>query len=60
MRELRTLRAEPERARTVGAAGRAHVLERYGLEKFLTGWDDVLDRCLQMHDRRTPAGLRGR
>ena len=60
VRELRTLRAEPERARTVGAAGRAHVLERYGLEKFLTGWDDVLDRCLQMHDRRTPAGLRGR
>jgi len=58
VRELRVLAAEPERARAVGAAGRAHVLRRYGLERFLTGWDDVLDRVSQMHDRRVPAGPR--
>ena len=57
-RELRVLAAEPERARAVGAAGRAHVLRRYGLDRFLTGWDDVLDRVSQMHDRRVPAGPR--
>ena len=58
VRELRVLAAEPERARAVGAAGRAHVLRRYGLERFLTGWDDVLDRVAEMHDRRVPAGPR--
>ncbi len=58
VRELRVLAAEPERARAVGAAGRAHVLRRYGLDRFLTGWDDVLDRVSQMHDRRVPAGPR--
>jgi len=60
VRELRALVAEPERARALGAAGRAHVLGRYGLEKFLTCWDEVLERALQEHDRRVPAGLRRR
>jgi hypothetical protein len=56
VRELRALVAEPERARALGEAGRAHVLARYGLEKFLAGWDDVLDRAVAFDDRRAPAG----
>jgi glycosyltransferase involved in cell wall biosynthesis len=60
VRELRALADEPDRARALGAAGRAHVLHRYGLDRFLIGWDAVLDRVLQMHDRRAPAGLRRR
>jgi hypothetical protein len=60
-RELRALVAEPERARAVGAAGREHVLNRYGLDRFLAGWDAVLDRITEDHaGRRAPlaAGLR--
>jgi Glycosyl transferases group 1 len=53
--ELRALVAEPDRARELGAAARAHVLSRYGLERFLTAWDAVLDRVLETHDRREPA-----
>jgi glycosyl transferase family 1 len=60
VRELRALADEPDRARAVGEAGRAHVLHRYGLDRFLAGWDSVLDRVLQMHGRRAPAGLRRR
>ena len=52
VRELRALADEPDRARAVGAAGRAHVLHRYGLDRFLTGWDAVLGRVLETHDRR--------
>ena len=52
VRELRALADEPDRARAVGAAGRAHVLDRYGLDRFLTGWDAVLGRVLETHDRR--------
>jgi Glycosyl transferases group 1 len=53
VRELRALVAEPDRARALGAAGRAHVLNRYGLDRFLAGWDDVLDRVTNGHtDRR--------
>src|SRR5215218_691048 len=44
--------AEPERARALGEAGRAYVLGRYGLDRFLTGWDAVLDRALEKHHRR--------
>jgi hypothetical protein len=50
--ELRALVAEPERARALGEAGRAYVLGRYGLDRFLTGWDAVLDRALEKHHRR--------
>jgi hypothetical protein len=60
-RELRALVAEPERARAVGAAGREHVLDRYGLGRFLAGWDAVLDRITEDHGRRRAplaAGLR--
>jgi hypothetical protein len=53
VRELRALVAEPDRARALGAAGRAHVLSRYGLDRFLAGWDAVLDRVSHDHaDRR--------
>jgi hypothetical protein len=57
-RALRELVAEPDRARELGTAARAHVLVRYGLDRFLTGWDAVLDRAMQTHDRhagRQPA-----
>jgi Glycosyl transferases group 1 len=52
VRELRALVAEPDRARALGAAARTHVLNRYGLDRFLTGWDAVLDRVFEAHDRR--------
>ena len=54
VRELRALVADPDRGRgTLGAAGRAHVLGRYGLDRFLAGWDDVLTGSCEMHaDRR--------
>jgi Glycosyl transferases group 1 len=55
VRELRALVAEPDRARELGAAARAHVLNRYGLDRFLAAWDAVLDRVLETHDRREPA-----
>jgi glycosyltransferase involved in cell wall biosynthesis len=39
---LADLIADPERAREQGRAARAAALARYGLERFLSGWDDVL------------------
>jgi hypothetical protein len=39
---MRRLIADPAEARECGAAARAAALERYGLERFLAGWDDVL------------------
>jgi len=62
VRELGALVAEPERARALGEAGRAYVLERYGLDRFLSDWDDVLDRAVSdraghASGRRVPAGL---
>jgi hypothetical protein len=52
VRELRVLVADPELARALGAAGRAHVLNRYGLDRFLADWDAVLDRVTNGHRRR--------
>jgi glycosyltransferase involved in cell wall biosynthesis len=52
VRELRALVVEPERARALGVAARAHVLGRYGLRRFLADWDAVLDRARESHDRR--------
>jgi glycosyltransferase involved in cell wall biosynthesis len=54
VRGLRALVAEPDRARELGAAGRAHVLNRYGLDRFLAGWDAVLDRSTEGHAGRRP------
>jgi hypothetical protein len=34
--------ADPDRAREAGRAARGAALERYGLERFLTDWDDLL------------------
>jgi hypothetical protein len=34
--------ADPDRARAAGRAARAAALERYGLERFLADWDDLL------------------
>ncbi len=34
--------AEPEQARAVGAAARAHALSQFGLARFLADWDRVL------------------
>lgn len=39
---LRLYAAEPEAARLAGKAARRHALERYGLARFLTEWDRVL------------------
>ncbi len=35
--------AEPERAREAGRAARAAALERYGLDRFLTDWNELLE-----------------
>ena len=40
---MRRLIADPEEARERGGAARAAVLERYGLARFLTDWDDILE-----------------
>jgi glycosyltransferase involved in cell wall biosynthesis len=34
--------ADPDRAREAGRAARAAALERYGLERFLADWDELL------------------
>jgi len=38
----RRFAGDPEWARSVGKAGRAHALGRYGLARFLADWDRVL------------------
>lgn len=40
---LRDFVAEPEHARQAGRAARAAALERYGLQRFLADWDDLLE-----------------
>ncbi|MFL6243069.1 MAG: glycosyltransferase [Acidimicrobiia bacterium] len=44
---LRTLRHDAEEARRLGKAGRAHALERFGLDRFLVDWDDLLREVTQ-------------
>jgi len=41
---FRTFLHEPDAARAAGSAARAAALERYGLSRFLTDWDVLLDR----------------
>jgi hypothetical protein len=43
---MRRLIADPAAARELGRRARAHVLERYGLARFLSAWDDVLAEAL--------------
>jgi glycosyltransferase involved in cell wall biosynthesis len=40
---LRRLVADPELAAVMGKAARAAALERFGLDRFLRDWDDVLE-----------------
>jgi hypothetical protein len=40
---VRRLVADPDEARARGEAARAAALDRYGLGRFLTDWDDVLE-----------------
>jgi glycosyltransferase involved in cell wall biosynthesis len=40
---VRRLVADPDEARARGEAARAAALDRYGLDRFLTDWDDVLE-----------------
>ena len=40
---VRRLVEDPDEARRRGAAARAVALERYGLERFLADWDDLLE-----------------
>jgi hypothetical protein len=47
---LRELVAEPELAEQMGTAARAHALDRYGLDRFLASWDEILRRSAA--DRR--------
>ena len=39
---LKRLVVDPEEARARGELARAHVLSRYGLERFLSDWDELL------------------
>jgi hypothetical protein len=44
---MRAFMAEPERAREAGQAARAAALERYGLERFLSDWDQLLEEVVR-------------
>ena len=48
---------DPEAARAAGDAARAFALERFGLERFLADWDDLLTEVTADADR---AGLGAR
>ena len=43
---LRRFLADPEEARVAGKAARAAALERYGLDRFLAGWDALLEEVV--------------
>jgi hypothetical protein len=53
----RTFLADPEAARAAGQAARDHALERFGLNRFLTNWDVLLEEVVAGVHR---AGLRAR
>jgi glycosyltransferase involved in cell wall biosynthesis len=40
---VRAFIADPEAARAAGRAGRRAALDRYGLERFLADWDEILE-----------------
>jgi glycosyltransferase involved in cell wall biosynthesis len=56
-RAAHTFLRDPEAARAAGDAARAHALERFGLERFLADWDDLLT---EVTDRADRAGIRAR
>jgi glycosyltransferase involved in cell wall biosynthesis len=47
---IQMLIKNPEVARSLGEAARAHALEHFGLSRFLADWDEVLEDC-----RRVPS-----
>jgi hypothetical protein len=49
--------ADPEAARAAGRAAREHALEHFGLNRFLTDWDVLLEEVVAGAHR---AGLRAR
>jgi hypothetical protein len=49
--------ADPHAAREAGQAARAHALDRYGVERFLADWDDLLE---EVDGRAHRHGLRAR
>jgi glycosyltransferase involved in cell wall biosynthesis len=48
---------DPEAARDAGAAARAHALERFGLQRFLADWDELLSE-VATHAHRAGLGTR--
>jgi hypothetical protein len=42
VRAARAFLDDPDAARAAGDAARAHAKERFGLERFLADWDDLL------------------
>jgi Glycosyl transferases group 1 len=57
-RGLRDLVAEPELARQLGAAARAHALRRYGLGRFLADWDATLASVMNRATEGAVSGAR--
>jgi glycosyltransferase involved in cell wall biosynthesis len=56
---VRDLVADPGLARETGLAARTHALARYGLDRFLADWDDLLATTVAEHrtdDRRSTTG----
>ena len=51
---LRALIRDPDLARERGRAARRHALEHYGLDAFLSRWDDVLRDIASDHPRPRP------
>jgi glycosyltransferase involved in cell wall biosynthesis len=54
VRNLRDLVAEPELARQLGTAARAHAVRRYGLDRFLRDWNGVLAEATEHHRATRP------
>jgi glycosyltransferase involved in cell wall biosynthesis len=48
---------DPQAARDAGFAARTYALERFGLERFLADWDDLLSEVIS-HAHRTGIGAR--
>ena len=47
---MRHLLADPEEARRIGEAGRRTVRERFGLERFVAGWEDAFEEALSLRE----------
>ena len=59
VRDLRELMGEPGLARELGAEARAHALHRYGLDRFLRDWDEVLGEVIDRRRSAAPRPLAG-